>query len=299
MAIEKKDKLLLVKSLKVQEDGQWYGVKNELSSDLTYIYLQHSKLRNPNISSHVLVDLMGKNPYTTPGKALLQAFGLLEYVAIDPYYTVRGGVVEVLAEEYIKKVLYPSLDLKVQSYELTDFKGYNQFPQHAPFSGVLDKAILEPFKLPIEIKSKEMKDYKWIVEKGKHPENEVIQGMQLSDLWGTDKVLMIWGFIDLKLQRYLKDVINAGIVEEFKKMQYGELHTNYEALTEALGLTYKDVTWEFQIYDVNKQELDNYRTHSLGIYNEVITERRIPRKWFSHSELEDLDEFIKKIQGNH
>lgn len=217
----KSDPLKLVKSFKVQNDkGQWESVKNELTTDDAYIYLQHKRLKNPNISSHVMVDLMGENPYMTPGKALIQAFGLLEYSSIDPYYTHRGGVIEVLAEAYLRKVLYPSYELVIENYELADFPGYNQFPNEKPFSGVLDKAIVQPFRLPLEIKSKEMKDYSWIVGKGKYPEAEVTQGQHLADLWKASQVMMLWGFIDTKLQKYLKGVTEAEIFETFTKMHY-------------------------------------------------------------------------------
>lgn len=292
----KSDPLKLVKSFKVQNDkGQWENVKNELTTDDLYIYLQHRRLKNPNISSHVMVDLMGENPYMTPGKALIQAFGLLEYSPIDPYYTHRGGVIEVLAEAYLREVLYPSYKLVIENYELADFPGYNQFPNEKPFSGVLDKAIVQPFRLPLEIKSKEMKDYSWIVGKGKYPEAEVTQGQHLADLWKASQVMMLWGFIDTKLQTYLKGVTEAGIFETFTKMHYGERRIDYDKAVQELGLTYKDVTWEFKIYDVDHAKLKKYRDFSIEIYDQVINERRISRKWFNHSELEDIDKFIKGL----
>lgn len=290
---EKPKSLVFKKTIKAQDaTGRWHSMENALTEDARFIYLNHKVLREPNVSSHTLVDINGKNQFTSIGKVVLQMFGLLEYVPIEEWYTVRGGIVEHLTEEYIRKVIYPGEELEIESYELSDFEGFNQFREQLPFSGVLDKAIVKPFRMPIEIKSKDTGKYEWIVDKGQEPEMEVLQGKQLASLWGSDQSLMIWGFVPDDLEKYIREAMELKILDGFQTYRYGSEVTDYAALCEALEIKMEDLKWHHQFYTVNEEELRIYRSRALEIRQQVLESRRIPKVWFTHQELKEIKKHI-------
>lgn len=281
---KRKSAPLQIKKEVVWSEGSnnWIRSKTLLSEDDHFIYIESDEIKLPNISSHTLVNLNGLNKYTTVGRTILNMFGFLEHSEIPLYQSIKGGVVEVFAEQYLREQYGDRLDL--ESFTVEQFAGYNQFPDEFPFSGVLDKYMHLPEKLPIEIKAKEMRDYDKIVLGGQYQRDHIIQSNNQAVLVGADKHMIVYGFISESLNKYLNEVCDSGL------WIYGK---NYEAAVKDLGITYEDFLFDFKIFDTDYRLINAYREKAIDLYNEVYTKRAIPKKLFDKHELEDITKFIE------
>lgn len=274
------DKLVPIKyDIETHDDGQ------------DYVKIISDHLPTPNISSHTFVDIMGMNQYTSPAKAIMKLFHMIKEDPFNIYYTIRGGIVETLALEYVKK-LYPGCTAK--GYDLQDFPNFNQFPEAKPFSGVVDIGITEPFRMSVEVKSKDYKYLNAITRYGNYPKEEVHQGEFLGELFGADKYMMLWGIITPWLEGQIQ-----GIVKDEAKLKSYAIKVNgrdtfdygriLSDLKLALGTTH--IKWHHQTYTVRHDVIRKEMKDALDLRNKIISYKAIPVNLFSK---EDFEDFVKE-----
>jgi hypothetical protein len=257
-------------------------VNVKLRMDGDYIYYDSRYMKKPNISSHTLVDMLGFNKFSSSGKTIMTMFGINERSQIDPYQIYKGGIVEVFAKRHLMETYGPEAD--IEDFAVKQFENYNQFPDDLPFSGVLDIMIHMPIKLPVEVKSKEMKDYERIAVHNIYPKDQLVQGANQAVLAHVDKYMMLWGFISPSLSKMLKEITQQDL------WIWGE---DYRKAVLDLEITAEDIIFHGKIFDVDERLIKAYREKSLKLYNEFYENRRINKKLFSASELKEIKAFIE------
>lgn len=265
-------------------EGRW--TKDTPNYELTdsALKVHTTRLRTPNISSHTLVDLCDLNSFSSKGKTLLSIFGYLEKETIDPYQLIKGGIVEYFANEYLLELYGDRID--VESYTVQQFPDFNQFHHSPPFSGVLDKLLKSPVKLPVEIKSKEIKDYEYIATKGNYPKDHILQAMNQAYFINASRCMLIYGFLTEHANILLREFVDNGILEQI----FGKNSNayDYKAVCETLGFTRDMFIFDHKIFEVDNDLVENNRKKALGLYNEFYQTKEIPLSYFSKNELELL-----------
>ena len=113
-----------------------------------YLVIEDSDcIKNKKITGTNIYTLMGKNKWTKKGDGLLARFGLYkEY--FDPFYTKRGDIAEKVLNKELQKYGYA---IKTwNKYEIH----FDNFPNDKKYGGMLDIAIIEPYRCVVECKSK-------------------------------------------------------------------------------------------------------------------------------------------------
>lgn len=257
-------------------------VNIKLRYDGDYVYYDSHYMKKPNISSHTLVDILGFNKYTTQGKTVMSIFGLTERSSIDPYQVYKGGIAEIFAKQYLISKYGREAD--IEEFTLSMFKNRNQFPEEAPFSGVLDIMIHMPIKMPVEVKAKEMKEYDKIAIMNAYPKDQIVQGANQAVLTHVDKYMMLWVFLSPSMSKLLKKIAEEDLwmwKEDYK-----------QAIVD-LDLTIDDVKFHSKIFEVDERLIKAYREKSLKLYNEFYMNRRISKKLFTSEELTEIKKHIE------
>lgn len=277
------NQLNLNKKIKIKDqNNRWNDVEYKLKEDDKYIYYSADLVREPKISSHTLINLANLNKWTSPGKTVLSMFGLLKRESINPYYTYRGGIAEVFAKRYLLRKY--GMQANIESFELSMFKDFNQFPDAEPFSGVLDLMMYSPQKMTIEVKSKEMKDYDYIAGYGQYPRDQVAQGANQAILAETEEYMMLWIFPKDEIAKMLKQIAEEDL---------WIWEDDYEQASLDLGLTEDMFEYHAKIFKADIRIINAYREKALSIYNDFYIHRRIEKKLFTKEELKELKESIK------
>ena len=299
-----KDKIVLRNRITFKQDDRWVNSNVAYESKNNKIQIKTKALKTPNISSHTLVDLVGLNKYASVGKTLLTMFGLAERNSIPLYQMVKGQIVEEFATRYLNE-LYGGR-YNIESFTLEQFKNYNQFQDQIPFSGALDKLIHGDIKLPVEIKSKEMREYDRIANKRIYPKDQIIQGANQAYMYGAEKFMMLYGFLRPEISELLKDLTRTYIV---KKDEYdpagnkiGEVEVeetlwtwgkDYAKAIKDLGLRYEDIVFHHEVMDYDPRIIKAYREKAQKIYDSFYMDRKIDRALFKKEELLDILSQIK------
>lgn len=265
-------------------NDRWMSAESSYEMLPNAFRVNTSQMRAPNISSHTLVDLCGLNPWASPGKTLLRAFGFLEKEDIDPYQTLKGGIVEYFADQYLYELYGEDIDL--ESFTLTQFANFNQFPESIPFSGALDKLLRAPVKLPIEIKAKEMREWNKIVVNQQWPKDHLVQGMNQAYFVGASRFMMLYGFLTEEASLLLRKAVDTGLIAEI--FGTDTFNIDYKALVETFGFTYEMFNFAHKIFEVNNKEIEGYRKKALDLYNNFFETRMIPKSYFKPDELAAL-----------
>jgi hypothetical protein len=228
------EKIVLKNKLVFKDNEKWYSSQVSYQMKDQRIHVKSDIFKTPNISSHVLVDLCGLNKYASVGKTLLSMFGFTQRTEIPLYQTVKGGIVEEFANRYLEE-LYGGR-YKIESFTLEQFAAtrFNQFPDQLPFSGALDKLIHGDIKLPVEIKSKEIREYEKIALNKQYPKDQVVQGANQAFMYGAEKFMMLYGFLSKEISDYLKDITENDL------WVWGK---DYAQAIEDLGLKYEDMCY--------------------------------------------------------
>ena len=302
MAID--NSIALKKKFSFTVDGEWQNETVEYEMKNNKVIVNASGFKRPNISSHVLVNLCGLNRFASVGATLLGTFGLLEKKEIPLYQSIKGNIVEEFANQYLEEIYGGRYD--IESFTLSQFKNYNQFPDAKPFSGALDKLIHGKTKIPVEIKAKEMKDHRKIAINGNYPKDQVVQGANQAYMYGADNFMMLYGFLSPEISNMLKDVCkkftttvtekNILGIEETKTVEetcwiWGE---NYAQAIEDLGLRYEDITFHHKIMDFDPRIIKAYRKKAQELYDDFYKTRTIDRWQFKKEELFDVMKYVKK-----
>lgn len=278
------NKITLKDKVVWKQNDQWINSKVSYEKKDDKIIVKTNSLKTPNISSHTLVDLCGLNKYASVGKTLLSMFGLMERNPIPLYQTVKGGIVEEFATIYLNELYGGRYD--IESFTLEQFKktNFNQFPDQLPFSGALDKLIHGDIKLPVEIKSKEMKEYEKIAVNKKYPKDQIVQGANQAYMYGAEKFMMLYGFLNEEISTLLKTLTENDL------WIWGQ---DYAKAIEDLEIRYGDIIFHHEIMDYDERILKAYREKAQKIYNDFYTSRTIDRNLFKKEELIDIGRYIK------
>lgn len=231
------------------------------------------------------------NKWQSVGNTLLSMYGVVQRSSIDPYQTRKGGIAEVFAGKYLRDLYGPMAD--IESFTVSQFKDYNQFPEAAPFSGVLDLLMHSPEKMTIEVKSKEMREYERIADHGMFPREQVMQGANQAILAGTTKYMMLWVFLTPALSTLLK-----GISEEFefegKMIDSWMWDEDFEQAVIDLNITMDDFKFCAKEFDADIRLVNAYRQKALDLTEEFVNHRRINKRLFTADERRIIKNFIKE-----
>ena len=185
-----------------------------------YIFTPFDTSKINKVTSRMFPILNNKNSFNGVGYAVLDRLGLLEFESIDIYYTIRGAIGEILARQFVEKMYKEGLKVDIETVAFDSqisydggktFYGNDNFKTNPKFGGVLDIAIKSPeaYRAVIEVKSKSLKDYEYIVVKKSPPEEEVEQGLMLAHLSRVDKLLMVYIFFDELQEKTLRNYVYA------------------------------------------------------------------------------------------
>jgi len=291
--------------IKFLENEKWYSDKIKLSLDKDYLYYESSIIKTPRISSHVLVDLLGFNSYSSPGKTLLNMFGLVAKTEIDPYQEVKGGIAEYFAKIYLQRKYKEAVD--VEAFTVSQFKNFNQFPEEAPFSGVLDLMMhfRDTSKITVEVKSKEMKDFDKIAKLNIYPKEQIVQGANQAILAKTEQYLMLWVFLTPSLSKLIKELtkkykIKKTIYQDGQLKEYEVEESlwiwgqDYARAIEELEITEEHVLYHDKEFEADPRMIKAYREKALKLYNDFYVNRRIDKNLFKREELNMLKMLLLK-----
>jgi hypothetical protein len=297
------EKIILKNKITFKQDDQWVNSNVNYESKNNEIHVKTKALKTPNISSHTLVDLVGLNKYASVGKTLLTMFGLIEKNPIPLYQTIKGQIVEEFATQYLNE-LYGGR-YNIESFVLEQFKNFNQFQDQLPFSGALDKLIHGDVKLPVEIKSKEIREYENIAVKKNYPKDQIIQGANQAYMYGAKKFMMLYGFLKPEISDLLKSLtetytIKKKVVDALGNEQEIEVEEtlwswgkDYSQAIKDLGLRYEDIIFHHEVMDYDPRIIKAYREKAQKIYDNFYMERKIDRFLFKKEELLDIMTQIK------
>jgi hypothetical protein len=297
------EKIILKNKITFKQDDQWVNSNVNYESKNNEIHVKTKALKTPNISSHTLVDLVGLNKYASVGKTLLTMFGLVEKNPIPLYQTIKGQIVEEFATQYLNE-LYGGR-YNIESFVLEQFKNFNQFQDQLPFSGALDKLIHGDVKLPVEIKSKEIREYENIAVKKNYPKDQIIQGANQAYMYGAEKFMMLYGFLKPEISDLLKSLtetytIKKKVVDALGNEQEIEVEEtlwswgkDYSQAIKDLGLRYEDIIFHHEVMDYDPRIIKAYREKAQKIYDNFYMERKIDRFLFKKEELLDIMTQIK------
>ena len=297
------EKIILKNKITFKQDDQWVNSNVNYESKNNEIHIKTKALKTPNISSHTLVDLVGLNKYASVGKTLLTMFGLVEKNPIPLYQTIKGQIVEEFATQYLNE-LYGGR-YNIESFVLEQFKNFNQFQDQLPFSGALDKLIHGDVKLPVEIKSKEIREYENIAVKKNYPKDQIIQGANQAYMYGAEKFMMLYGFLKPEISDILKSLtetytIKKKVVDALGNEQEIEVEEtlwswgkDYSQAIKDLGLRYEDIIFHHEVMDYDPRIIKAYREKAQKIYDNFYMERKIDRFLFKKEELLDIMTQIK------
>ena len=297
------EKIILKNKITFKQDDQWVNSNVNYESKNNEIHVKTKALKTPNISSHTLVDLVGLNKYASVGKTLLTMFGLVEKNPIPLYQTIKGQIVEEFATQYLNE-LYGGR-YNIESFVLEQFKNFNQFQDQLPFSGALDKLIHGDVKLPVEIKSKEIREYENIAVKKNYPKDQIIQGANQAYMYGAEKFMMLYGFLKPEISDLLKNltesyIVKKKVVDALGNEQEIEVEEtlwswgkDYSQAIKDLGLRYEDIIFHHEVMDYDPRIIKAYREKAQKIYDNFYMERKIDRFLFKKEELLDIMTQIK------
>ena len=108
-------------------------------------------IKNKKITATNMTALLGTNKFKKKGDALLSIFGVYKEV-IDPFYTKRGEIAELILREKYKSDGY---QIKFWDKYAINF---DNFPSQKEFGGMIDIALISPTREVVECKSKSLKD---------------------------------------------------------------------------------------------------------------------------------------------
>lgn len=194
------------------------------TSDGYLIVPKEAKI-NKKITGRTFSMLAGANKFSPKGDGLLTMWGLLKD-DIDPFYSLRGEVAEHIVKQKLENEGYT---IKTWDKGLV---GYDNFPSSKEFGGLIDMAIVEPFREVVEVKSKNINS---IISVNINPikDNEY-QAMYYGFLSKSDARLMYIFFTDEQEEK-----IRAGTLSDFNPDSYEyytrKLMVNRELISRALS----------------------------------------------------------------
>lgn len=251
--------------------------------DKDNFYFDFSGLKVKKITSRMLPNLLGFNNFNSVGSSFLDRYGLIEFSDIEEWYKVRGEIAEKLAHEYLIRFFQNrNEEIELKKHTLQMYQGYDMFhPSYnwgnEHFGGVPDITIKGNENYVVEVKSKNMKYFGYIVEQKNIPKEELYQGFHLASLMNYTKVIMAYVFFNDEQEELIKKLTN-------------ERKTANDILLETeLGLT--NVVIRLAIRDVSK-EIKELQQRAKKELHRCFEQGEIPIRYFSEEEQEQLKELV-------
>ena len=268
------------------------GIKVSKNVQGDYVFEKLQNANHKKITSRAFACLLGKNGFESAGKTILERCNMIEKEAIDPYYTVRGAIGEVLAEDYFIAVYkqYKKIDIGIMSWDAKKVN-FDNFQNNLDFGGLLDRAITLPkeYRAVIEVKSKSMKDLQFIDNK-KGVEEEVLQGKFLSTLSKSETCHMAYIFFneqqEEQLRNYVKDLINLG--QDVNSIDAKET-------IKALNWRHELFTIKVYKHTVNFEEMNELMQESKKVLKQSVETGLIQETQFTVAERNYLDDLVYGI----
>lgn len=215
-----------------------------------YLVVDPSEIKKfKKITGHSFVQLIGIDPFTKVGDCLLTMHGLYKE-KIDEKYLKRGDFAERVVQRVYKR----------DGHIITTYKNeeinYDNFQDNLWFGGLLDIELLEE-KTLVEVKSKPMKDYDFIVKNP--PLQEIYQGLYYGYLREYDHITMEWVFFDEKTEKEIFEDSPITTLQNLKK--YSKTFAiNRDSMKEKLNQA-RNVLMEFR---------ENGKIHISNISDKVL-----------------------------
>lgn len=210
------------------------------------------KIKYKKISGHNFVELIGFNKFSKPGDTLLTMYKFIE-TSVDQKYLFRGD----LAEQIVKSV-YKRDGHICTTYDKEKIN-YDNFQDNNYFSGLIDIELIEENTL-IEVKSKSMKDYDYIIKYP--PKQEIYQGLMYGFLRNYKYITMEWIFFD---------------EESENEIFQGKKPTSL-----------KNLKRYSKTYEVNENEMKQLLNTAYAIVRDFVNSKRIPINLISENMLKKL-----------
>lgn len=234
---------------------------------LEFTDLELNKRSKSKLGGHAFAEILGMNPYTKVGDALLSHFNIVES-EFDDKFKRRGDWAEKIASQVMKKRGHTLRLFNDKNYWGDCFKEI--LPKNAVnpyFSGVID-IDLPSDKTLVEVKGKSLKDLEE-VEKNP-PRYEVIQSMLYGYMMGYDEVIMMWIFFDPTTEA---QIFNNQPITSFKEIKKLE-----------------------QKYTVNRDAIGQMMNKAWQVKATFLKEKKIPLSEISPKVLEKVKAKIKEAE---
>jgi hypothetical protein len=220
-----------------------------------YLILEDKDLTKiKKITATNLTALLGTNKWKKRGDALLSILNLYKEI-IDPFYTKRGEIAELILREKLKQ---KGMGIKFwDKFEI----GFDNFPTRKDFGGMIDIAITSPTRQIVECKSKNIakKEETMAVVNDDYEHQAMLYGY----LAKCDDINLIYVFFT---------------DEQENKIRKGESLSTDPALYTFYGYKVK----------LDKQKFEEELKECLRYKNECIANRKIPLVDISDKVLEYL-----------
>ena len=172
-----------------------YKKEGKMRVEGSYLYLD-GELKCKKITGTKFPVLLGKNPYKRKGEQALELLGILKPDKIDEYYLKRGDEAERIAKMVLESKGFKCITWEKKEVDFDNFK----YIKH--FGGLIDIAVTEPYRLVVEVKSKNIKKYQEIVQYGNPHEEK--QGDLYAYLSECD-CLMVWVFFNDETEQCIRE----------------------------------------------------------------------------------------------
>ena len=256
------------------------------------------------ITGHSLPTLLGYNKFNSVGKEILNRLGCLEFVPIDPIYTLRGELSEQLAHDYIIN-MYKKYNINIETktfpsrYKGSNGKWYGNdlFKNNERFGGVIDIGIVAPqeFRAVVEVKSKS-----FFNDKGfdvldsifpynnavNIPKEELWQGLHYAGLMNLNKLLMVYVFWSDEQVEMIRPILNQ------PKFDINEI--NAKEILKTLNFDYEQFTIIVERVDVDLVDVKKKQEQAYKILKDAFESRAISRVDLG---VEDTMKILERIYG--
>lgn len=225
--------------------------------DKEYLILEDKDLKkHKKITGHAFVQLCGKDKFNKRGDCVLDRLGLLPKVEIDPFYTNRGKLAEVLVKKSYEKNGHYCITSDPKEIN------YDNFPNLEIFGGMYD--IIVDTEIVSEVKSKSLANKENIINFGN--ETEELQGEFYAVLLDIEQCNLDWVFfpkdIEDKIKANEKITSFAGIEKYTKSIKVvGEEKARVIALMQE-AITYYDTCYyekRISMYDISGNVIQELR----------------------------------------
>lgn len=265
----------------------------------SYRFPQIINFKHKKIVSRAFPNLLGKNHWESAGKTILNLCKLEEYSAIDPFYTLRGDIGELIVYQYFKDN-YP-VNLKTWTKKEAN---YDNFKKNPNFGGLIDIAITglekgyaseeytdQDVRAVIEVKSKSLIkrygngkaiDNREKIKMDGFPIEETLQGEFLGHMAHVDFYIMTYIFFNEEQENKLKEIVKDIDINNY----------NPHDVLRKLGWEYKDFIIDEVREVVRHEYIEKNMRYALNTLKNAVKSGEIMKIDLSKEDQIYLDNII-------